>query len=303
LGLVAAPINRDVLVGSPYVDYLFEYRKQNPASLVGFVRAIRRRRFDLVIVLHTVSFSFTSAVLALLSGAGIRVGSTSPAFGTDVARSFFHLELPLPTAEQLSAMNETEHNLFPLRPLGIESNNLVPDITPPPDSERWAAGFLSRHPGQGRLRLIVHPGAGKTENIWAADKFAAVVNRLGGRARLQLLVICGPRDEAPVKVLVQALSVGAEVIRGRSIGDAAALMKRADLVLCNDTGTMHVASAVGARTLVVFGPTDPGRWAPPSKCLSVVRAPRGDLELLEPEPVFQLAMKILGLVSRTEGDL
>ena len=119
LGMVAAPINRDVLLGSPYVDYLFDYRKQDLPALIAFIRAIRRKRFDMVIVLHTVSFSFTSAVLALLSGAGIRVGSTSSVFGTDVGSSFFHLELPLPTPEQLAIMNEAEHNIFPLRLLGI----------------------------------------------------------------------------------------------------------------------------------------------------------------------------------------
>jgi ADP-heptose:LPS heptosyltransferase len=303
LGMVAAPINRDVLVGSPYVDFLFAYRKRNLPSLVKFIRDIRRTRFDLVIVLHTVSFSFTSAVLALLSGAGIRVGSTSPAFGTDIGRSFFHLELPLPTVEELSVMNEAEHNIFPLRPLGIDTDDLTPEMVPPMASEKWADDFLAGRHDDGRLKLVVHPGAGKIENIWPPEKFAAVVDRLNARAAVSLFVICGPRDERPVAAFLKAVSIEASIIRDRPIGDAAALMKRVDLVLCNDTGTMHVACAVGAPTLAVFGPTNPRRWAPRSDCLFVVKAPRGNLDSLEPDPVYERALEVLGLVSRAEGDL
>ena len=75
-----------------------------------------------------------------------------------------------------------------------------------------------------------------------------------------------------------------------------------DLVICNDTGVMHVSAAVGARTLAIFGPTDPGRWAPRTRRLSALRAPDGQLEKLEPKNVVQKAVEILGLVARTECD-
>jgi ADP-heptose:LPS heptosyltransferase len=70
-------------------------------------------------------------------------------------------------------------------------------------------------------------------------------------------------------------------------------MKRADLVLCNDTGIMHVSCAVGARTLAVFGPTDPKRWAPKSPNLYAVQAPQGRLEKLTEESVISKAWEIL----------
>ena len=78
-----------------------------------------------------------------------------------------------------------------------------------------------------------------------------------------------------------------------TISDVAALLQRADLVICNDTGVMHVACAAGARVLSIFGPTDPVRWAPRAPSLTVVRAPDGNLSALSAESVSERAWEIL----------
>ncbi|NIM20684.1 MAG: hypothetical protein GTO51_10730 [Candidatus Latescibacteria bacterium] len=303
VGIVTSTINRDVMLNNPYVDHLFVYEKQRVHSLPGFVMAIRRKRFDLVIVLNTVSFSFTSAVLALLSGAKIRVGSSSLPFGSEIGGSFYHLELPLPGEAELREMSETEHNLYPLRMLGISTNDLSPLLVPSLESEVWAQDFSSECWRSDQLKLVVHPGAGKKENIWAPEKFAAVVNRLNSVRPVGLVVVSGPRDAKPVAAFLQNVSVPGKVLEARSIGDVAAVMKKSDLVICNDTGTMHVACAAGARTLGVFGPTDPKRWAPRSPNLCTIQAPEKRLDLLTWEMVFEKALEALQLVSRTQYDL
>ena len=53
----------------------------------------------------------------------------------------------------------------------------------------------------------------------------------------------------------------------------AALFKKCGRVLCNDTGVMHIAGAVGAKTLALFGQTEPGEWKPPGEAVSYLRAP------------------------------
>ncbi len=294
VGVVTSMINRDVLLNNPYIDHLFVYRKKNLFGLPWFIKAIRRERFDLVIVLHTVSFSFTSAMLALLSGAKIRTGSDSHPFGSAVSGAFYHLELPLPDGEALGEMNEAEHNLFPLATLGITTQDLSPILLPSSYNDEWAGEFLSNWFKPGDLKLVVHPGAGKKENIWAPEKFAVVVDRLNTQKPVVLVILCGPRDAEAVAAFSQAVSVPGKILKGRSIGDAAAVMRRADLVLCNDTGTMHVSCAVGARTLAVFGPTNPRRWAPRCRNLVTVRAPEGRLDLLSPDMVFESAAGMLG---------
>lgn len=295
VGVVTAPINRDVLVGNPYVNEVFTYNNRNLPQAVRMIRAVRRRRYDLVIILHTVSFSFTSALIGLLSGARIRAGSTSRAFGHTLSAAFYHVELPLPASAELAKMNETEHNLYPLRALGIDTDNMSPLIVPSPASRLWAGDFVHRTTASGKPRLVVHPGAGKAGNVWPPQNFAKVVNELNETFPVNVCVIKGPRDDDHVAAFDREARAPYALIERRSIGDVAAVIEMSDLVLCNDTGIMHVSCAVGAKTLAVFGPTDPVRWAPRCPNLYFVRAEQGDLRRLGVTPVLERAQLLLGL--------
>lgn len=293
IGIVTSTLNRGVLANSPFVDRVFTYDKRRPLTHLSMLRELRAQKFDLAIVLHTVSFSFTTLMLGVLPGARVRIGSASPRIGDALTGSYLNITLPLPAPAQLAGMNEAEHNLFPLRAVGITTDDLAPLIVPGEASERWAEGYASDSWREGTMKLAVHPGAGKTENIWEPENFAAVVNTLAERRELTLTIVQGPADAGTVRAFEAACQVRGTVVHGRSITDVAALMKRADLVLCNDTGVMHVACAAGARVLGIFGPTDPVRWAPRSPALRVVRAPGGDLRALTPDAVTREALDYL----------
>ncbi|HXV14361.1 MAG TPA: glycosyltransferase family 9 protein [Candidatus Krumholzibacteria bacterium] len=289
IGVVSSTLNQGVLVNSPYVDRVFTYDKRRPWTTITMISRIRDQRYDLAIVLHTVSFSFTSLLLAVLSRARVRVGSTSRTIGTSLTGSYLNFTLPLPDEAALSRMNEAEHNLFPLRAVGITTADIAPLLVPGEASERWADAAAAEYWRAGTVRLAVHPGAGKAANIWPPERFAAVIDDLCATRAASLVIIEGPRDAQSVLDFQRACGSAGTVVRGRPITDVAALLQRADLVVCNDTGVMHVAAAAGARVLAVFGPTDPFRWAPRCKNLRVVRAPGGNLRALTPEAVSKAA--------------
>ena len=297
IGMVSSTLNRGVLANSPFVDRVFTYDKRRPGTHLSMLRALHAQKFDLAIVLHTVSFSFTTLMLGVLSGARVRIGSTSPRIGDALTGSYLNITLPLPDPARLSSMNEAEHNLFPLRAVGITTDDLAPLIVPGEASERWANDFAATCWKPGTVKLAVHPGAGKAENIWKAEDFAAVVDALAGRSTISLAVVQGPADTEAVRTFESACRVKGTIVRDRSITDVAALLKLADLVVCNDTGVMHVACAAGARVLGIFGPTDPVRWAPRSPGLRIVRAPGGELRALEPGTVVAAATDYLGISS------
>jgi ADP-heptose:LPS heptosyltransferase len=303
LGVVTAPINRGVLLNNPFVDFVYTYNNRDPFAACRMIREIRRRRFDLVIVLHTVSFSFTSALIGLLSGARVRAGSASGPFGNELSAAFYHLELPLPSPGDLARMNEAEHNLYPLRAMGIDTADLSPLFVPTAEDRAFAREFTARTNAPGRRRIVVHPGAGKAQNVWSPEKFAEVANRLGGEFDLDLCVLKGPRDERHVRAFARVARVPYAVLEGRSVGEVAAVLEKADLVLCNDTGIMHLSSAVNAATLAIFGPTDPARWAPRCANLRVVRPTDGDLLRLEVDAVVERATDALRSEDGAKGDL
>ncbi|HTQ29948.1 MAG TPA: glycosyltransferase family 9 protein [Opitutaceae bacterium] len=80
-----------------------------------------------------------------------------------------------------------------------------------------------------------------------------------------------------------------------------ALVQRADWVISNDSGPMHLAAALGIRTLGIFGPTDPRRFGPyplTAPTNHVVQAPVGDLKLLAAKEVFARFQRIDTVRSR-----
>jgi heptosyltransferase-3 len=122
-------------------------------------------------------------------------------------------------------------------------------VAPPPSNA--AEALCAAAPG--RL-LVVHRGAGGPAKRWPTDGFRAVVawwrSRGGAVVDLQ-----GPAD-AGLDPLDDV-----RVARGWPLPDVAALVARA--TWCgHDTGPTHLASAVGARGVALFGPTSPARWAP-----------------------------------------
>ncbi len=141
-------------------------------------------------------------------------------------------------------------------------------------------------------RRVGYPGAGKHENRWPADRFAAVARALIGRG-LSVWWLEGPQDGGTVEAATQALGMKLPVVRGESIPMLAARFARAGLYIGNDTGPLHLAGATGCATVGIYGWTDPAEWRPVGRCVRSVRAADGKLESVEPRALLDAALPLL----------
>lgn len=307
ISLVAAPINTDVMLNNPYVDEVFLYAKYKhrlrPDRLIHFIRLLRGRRFDAVIVLNTVSFSITSMILAVVSGAAIRIGSTSGPFGHDLSSRFYHLELPLPTSDELAAMHESEHNLYPLAAIGIHETDLSSVLVPSREEHDRCERFIAASFPGGEDFVVIHPGAGKQANIWPTSNFAEVYRLLKTKYRLEAVVVRGPADRHAFDSFLRFSEYPRVALSSPSVGFLGSLMRKAALTLCNDTGVMHIAGAVGGHCVAVFGPTDPSRWKPAGDHVVAVQSSDGRIESISVGEVFSAAEKILESLPGNEVNL
>lgn len=276
IALVTAPVNREVVEHNPHLDQILAFDQKmwrRPTRLWHLLRDMRSFRPDVAFVLASVSFSVTSAALALLSGARYVVGADSRPFGHEVSARAFSLEMPSqPELDEHAVL----HSLAPLRGIGIETDDLstVVAVTPEEEAEaRRILGDLALKPGYWAL----HPGAGKKQNIWPAHGFAEVVRRARAAGH-QVLVLHGPADAETLQQLQSHLADGlAEDVKmapACSIGVGAALLHLADRFLCHDTGVMHMAGALPVPTVALFGPTDPQLWKPPTELVVALCSPR-----------------------------
>lgn len=299
IALVTAPVNREVVQHNPHLDRIFTFEQKlwrRPGRLLAFLREIRGFQAELAFVLASVSFSVTSAGLALASGARWVVGADSEPFGLDLSRHAFSLEMP---SKPVLDVNAVDHGLAPFEALGfgIPSRRTV---VRPAAAEREAARSILSDLGMEPGFWAVHPGAGKRQNIWPAGNFAEVIRRALAAGR-PVLILHGPADAGPLarlqELLGDRIGAGVKVAPPSPVGVGAALLDEAERFLCNDTGVMHVAGALGVPTVALFGPTDPALWKPPVDSVVVVRSSRrtpdgrgpeyGWLENIGPDEVWE----------------
>lgn len=111
---------------------------------------------------------------------------------------------------------------------------------------------------------VVHPGAKHARRRWPAHRFAQVARALARRG--YRVVVTGSPSEAPLATRVARLAglPRTAVLAGATgVGDFAAVIAHARLLVSGDTGAAHLATAFATPSVVLFGPMPPWRWGPP----------------------------------------
>lgn len=229
-------------------------------------RSLRGRRFDVAILFQ---HAFDAALVAWLAGIPVRIGY-------DVKRRGMLLTqpIPLPRAGEIAAHQSFSY-LELLRRAGL--------ITTLPDRARFEFPDLPalRDAGMRRLPGVwigVAPGSANGHaKRWLPDRFAEAAATAATAATARVAVFGSPDDRAlcgSVAARIRDRGVEAVDFAGdTSIDDLLALVAACSAFLANDSGSMHVAEAVGVPTVAVFGPTDPAATGPVGPTSVVVREP------------------------------
>jgi lipopolysaccharide heptosyltransferase II len=209
-------------------------------GLGGLWRLGRRLRWfapDLAVVTQA---SPRAGAVAWLSGAGRRVGYAP--FCTERLR----LERRLPAADQALAAAVAA---------GAAAGDPTLELRPPPDVDGRAGRLLA---GAARPVVGLVPGAEWASMRWGPEKYAVLAERLAARGGTVVL-LGGPAERTTSARVAELSRVPLRDTTGNSVAEALAVLARCDLVVGGDTGLVHCARGLGRPTVVIFGPTDPGR--------------------------------------------
>lgn len=135
-----------------------------------------------------------------------------------------------------------------------------------------------------RPLFIIHPGSGGARKCWPIDSYHELITLLKDRCNPFFILLSGPAESEAVKAGLDAYAANhseAVHVGGAELGFVAALISMSNIYIGNDSGISHLASCMGVRSRVFFGPTDPVLWSPLGNDVRVVQseeecAPCGD---------------------------
>lgn len=128
----------------------------------------------------------------------------------------------------------------------------------------------------GGQMAALHPGAGNVAKRWPLGRFRELSHTFLGQTALQLLTIEGPAEPGVGRALVEGLPARRCLLAANlPLGTIAALLRHCRFFIGNDSGISHLAAALGVASVVLFGPTEPGHWAPLGKRVRILRNSTG----------------------------
>ena len=260
---LVAPFCAGLLQGNPDLNeiILFDRRHYGSAwkswraglDLLRLHRDLRGRQFDLVIDLQGL---FRSGWLSRITGAAVRIGFEN---ARELAPLFYTHRVPVPSLE----VHAVDRYLSVAAALGCPTGPAEFSF-PHTDEDRRCIDSLIP-PGQRYAVLM--PGANWETKRWPVENFAALVQPLRDRFGLASVLSGGADVTELARRVPEALSLAGKT----SLRQLVALLERADLVIANDSGPMHIAAALGRPLVTIFGPTNPVRTGPYGRPDSVVR--------------------------------
>lgn len=263
LSMLVNPGTQSMVAENPHVDeVLVVERSPSPLRQLRFVRALRRRRFDVVIDLTDAD---RSAILSRITGAPIRVGFNRE--GRWRGTLYTHV---VPVRQQPIPM--IRQHLMALETLGMRAVESAPVLRVRPEDETAAAATLARVGIERDEPFVaVHPGARWWFKGWPAERFAGLIDYVQDKLGVKVVLLGGDQERGIADaILRQSGSVVRSLVSQLELLELAALVGRAVLFVGNDNGPMHIAAAMGTPVVALFGPSDPRVWGPAGEGHAVI---------------------------------
>lgn len=269
IDVLVVPRSANVLAGHPAIRRIIEFDKRGrDGGLAGLWRLaseLRREHYNLAVIPHR---SLRSAALALLAGIPIRIG-----FATSSGRFIFTKRVPYDKDK-----HEIDRNLSLLSGIGITTYPVRPPaLYPSGEDESVVAAFLTSNFGKEPPPLVaLAPGTVWNTKRWHKERFAelaqaCVADGFG-------VVLLGGSEDGELCREVASLGGGSGIANAAgimSLLQSAALIRRARLLVCNDSAPLHLATAVGTPIVAIFGATVPAFGFGPVGARDVVVETRG----------------------------
>jgi ADP-heptose:LPS heptosyltransferase len=235
IDVMVGPRGKEIFERDPRIFKLIIYDKYIPVAAKRRLQLkLKQMKYDLVADLRNTIF-------------GLLIG---PRYRTATIQHF-----------PGSASHRRDRHLSRLKSIGIDNFDREYYIHIPEEDDKYIDGLL-KDLGLEDI-VVVNPGAKSHLKRWTAEGFAVVCDRLADECGLSVVFVGTGADEKVVGDIIARMKSGpCSLVNRTNIRQLAGLLKRAKLLITNDSAPLHLGCAVGTRVLALFGPTDPKKYGP-----------------------------------------
>ena len=242
IDVMVIPKCAEILYNNPYINkiHVFDKKNMNFIDFYKFILMIKLEKYDISISPHS---SLRSALIPFLANIKHRIGFKRYLQKYLLTKSVLHKKNIHKIKKNLALINadNLDYNsmLFPVQENQNKINNILDSLV------------LKKH------IVVVAPGSVWFTKKWPIEKYIELIKKL--ILHDCFIILIGAKDEVvSCNHIVNSFNDSDPIISVAgdcTILDSAALIQKADLVISNDSGALHIANAVDTTVYAFFGPT------------------------------------------------
>ncbi len=245
--------NKDMLEDVGLIDRIVILKRNSLLAKIKLIKRLRAESFDLSVDL-TCDYTFIPTLWTYLSKAKYRVGYNIYGRGFLFNKAVKHSK---------GHMHVIDEILNIVRSIGLDTQNKQPRISVSPKAGEIVRQFLAqRDVGGNDLLVGIQPGGHYPTQCWLKDRFAAVADKITEKYKARVVLIGSVKEAGLINQLKNNMINEPIFFLNQPLKNLIALIQRCQLLIGNNSGPIHIATAVGTPTVSTMGPTIPGRWLP-----------------------------------------
>ena len=272
IAYMVAPGREDLVSDNPNLNEVITYSVSIPKLIYGMAK----RSFQMVVILQP---TFRLVLHTFLARIPFRIG-----FETNSGKGrLLHVAVPNNIDQ-----HETARYLDVVRGIGLEPDSEEPEMFVNPTAQAWADDFLADVGISADRPLIgLNPGSGSESRRWSKAGFAQVGDRLHQKYNAQIFITAGDAEGSLPHDVVDLMSCSPIILTGITPMQLGAILQKCRLYISNDTGPMHMSTAVKTPTIALFGASNPRQWGPHWEPHTIIA--RKSMEEITVEDVLETA--------------
>ena len=251
ISCLAPPRGKEILESIPHLDEIIIYDEEKehrgPFAKLKLIGELKKRKFDIAFLLHR---SLTKALFVYWAGIRERVGYDAKNRGWMLTHR---------VKESTTDVHRCDYYLRVIESFGVKVSDRFAALHVNPKAQDEIEQILhSKGMDEKDFLIVVNCGGNWDLKRWPKENFSRLIESLRREFNAKVVISGAKNDIGLVKSIIGPLTVTPIILTGQiNLKQLIALMHKAQVVISADTGPLHLANAVGARVVGLFGPTRP----------------------------------------------